>query len=649
MCHKMTVTKVTMPASLMRTHHFAGTQWVGGLLDPRRSLGIKVAWLVCGLSLGFAVIAAVWLGSMTREGLLQQHCRQLALDADQLANTLDQALGTRVQSLQTIAAILGTNADFTVPQAARTVLAQLRSTYPEMAWIGFADSTGTVVASTDRDDEGRQATSRRWFQQGVQSLYIAESVGQATGEPHGAGDAAGRARDIDIAVPIGNAPARPVGVVDARLDGNWLQGLAVEMRRALRQQGAPEALILDRDHRVLVGPEEAVGKAWQVEASHAIEPVDAAATAPGQGAATPTVRLERLADGRMIIAAAIEPRTRGVLSALGWTFQLIEPAARADQRADRLWSQIVWVCLAMGSVAALAGVAISRRLTRRLALLSRSVDAVGSGTESRIAVPGGVDEVSRLGLAFSGLLDALQKEKAALGELSADLERRVATRTREVERLARESRYAAVVRERLKIARDLHDTLAHSMMAMLAEVRLLKKLHDRDPAALAAELAHAEQVAHEGLIEARASITKMRFNPVRDVGLGAALADSLKRFSERTGLPVETDFDPTAASFAEETAEAVFRIAEEALRNIERHANASTVKAALRHVGAGQLALSIEDDGIGFDTDGVNTGHYGLVGMREQAQLIGARLAIRSEPMKGTLLHLEFSAGVDTA
>ncbi len=278
--------------------------------------------------------------------------------------------------------------------------------------------------------------------------------------------------------------------------------------------------------------------------------------------------------------------------------------------------------------------------------LSRSVDAVGSGGARRIAVPPGADEVSRLGRAFANLLGALQREREELGALSAELEQRVTLRTREVERLARETRYAAVVRERLKIARDLHDTLAHSMMAMLTEVRLLKRLYARDPASLADELARAEQVAHEGLIEARASIAQMRFNPVRDAGLGEGLAEALKRLGERTGMQVDMDFDPKAASFAEEAAEAAFRIAEEALRNIERHANATRVMVALRCIGDGAFALSIQDDGAGFDTGAPHDGHYGLVGMREQAQLIGARLALHSAPAAGTTLYLEFGPGV---
>jgi signal transduction histidine kinase len=177
-------------------------------------------------------------------------------------------------------------------------------------------------------------------------------------------------------------------------------------------------------------------------------------------------------------------------------------------------------------------------------------------------------------------LDALHQERTELLSLSGQLERRVAVRTREVERLAEESRYAAIVRERLKIARDLHDTLAHSMMAMLSEVRLLRKLEVYDPKLLREELARAEEVAHEGLNEARTAITQMRVNAVRDTGLGAALGKAFGRFIDRTALSGEFAADPEAASFGDERAETLFRMAEEALRNVERHAMATCGSAA---------------------------------------------------------------------
>jgi signal transduction histidine kinase len=79
---------------------------------------------------------------------------------------------------------------------------------------------------------------------------------------------------------------------------------------------------------------------------------------------------------------------------------------------------------------------------------------------------------------------------------------------------------------------------------------------------------------------------------------------------------------------------------EEALRNIERHAGASRVRVALRSADAAHIELQIEDDGVGFDPSQPRPGHFGLVGLREHAQLIGAQLDIKSSPDVGTILSL---------
>ena len=242
----------------------------------------------------------------------------------------------------------------------------------------------------------------------------------------------------------------------------------------------------------------------------------------------------------------------------------------------------------------------------------------------------------RLGRAFANILDDLQRERAELKTLSDELERRVAFRTREVERLAQESRHAAVVRERLKIARDLHDTLAHSMMAMLSEIRFLRKLQSYDPAALPEELAHAEEVAHEGLKEARNAIIQMRASTVHEMGLGPGLAAAFDHFIDRTGLAGDFAADPEAARFGDDRAETLLRMTHEALRNIERHARATRATVRLRMTDPSHLELSVEDNGIGFDPSASSSGHYGIVGLREQAELIGAVLRIDSWPNAGT-------------
>jgi signal transduction histidine kinase len=323
---------------------------------------------------------------------------------------------------------------------------------------------------------------------------------------------------------------------------------------------------------------------------------------------------------------------------VGWQVQLSEPKEQAYQRANALAVRILWISICLGAATSLIGAIGARHLTNRLRRLTRSAVAVGRNEFARIEVPKGRDEVAQLGAAFAKVLDDLRQERSELLTLSSELERRVAVATREVERLAEESRYAAVVRERLKIARDLHDTLAHSMMAMLSEIRLLRKIQVHDPAALPEELARAEEVAHDGLNEARTAIAQMRVNAVRDTGLGAALAKAFDRFIDRTGLTGEFTAEPQAARFGDERAETLFRMAEEALRNIERHAMAARVIVALATIDETHLSLQIADDGVGFEADLPRPGHYGLIGLREQAQLIGAELKIDSSPNRGATL-----------
>jgi signal transduction histidine kinase len=119
----------------------------------------------------------------------------------------------------------------------------------------------------------------------------------------------------------------------------------------------------------------------------------------------------------------------------------------------------------------------------------------------------------------------------------------------------------------------------------------------------------------------------------------------VNRFAERTGLEVCFTADPQAASFADARAETMFRIAEEALRNIDRHAQAKSVAVTLKDLGNRMIELSITDDGVGFDPAALQPGHYGVLGIREQAQLIDAELELRSAPGAGATVHVRLRVG----
>jgi nitrate/nitrite-specific signal transduction histidine kinase len=119
--------------------------------------------------------------------------------------------------------------------------------------------------------------------------------------------------------------------------------------------------------------------------------------------------------------------------------------------------------------------------------------------------------------------------------------------------------------------------------------------------------------------------------------------------SSATGFQrLNTRNAPHAASFADSRAEVVFHIAEEALRNTDRHAHAPHVDVALRDCDDASIELSIEDDGIGLDTASPHPGHYGLVGVREQAQLIDAERSLASTVQRGTSLRLRVGHNAKT-
>jgi signal transduction histidine kinase len=582
-------------------------------MDPRRSLVAGIIWLVVALAASFAVAASLWAGSVAREIVVQQHVRRLALETDQLSSDLSQAVGMRLAAVRAADASAGPAALFR----------RLVAAYPDLGWIAVADDSGSVIAGNAAMHLGASVSTKAWFSQGLKGPWIgliedAESTRNAP-------------LLGDLSAPLSDASGHIIGVIGAHLTWRWASSDVQRLSSTLDLHGAAQMLVLDGAGVVVVGPRELRNAPWHgapLDESPPIEPV---------GSNTP--HFERLPAGAAVLVARAPVSVGDPKGAL-WQVQLSEPKELVYQRANALALRILWISICLGLATALLGALGARHLTNRLRGLTLSAAAVGRNEIARIEVPGGRDEVAQLAGAFAKILDDLRQERGELLALSSDLERRVAIRTREVERLAEESRYAAIVRERLKIARDLHDTLAHSMMAMLSEVRLLRKLQVHDPGSLPDELARAEEVAHAGLNEARTAIAQMRVNAVRDTGLGAALSKAVSRFEDHTGLRVDFDLDAEAARFGDERAEVIFRMAEEALRNIERHARATQVRIMLRSADTDHLQMQIEDDGVGFDTSRPQPGHFGLIGLREQAQLIGADFEIRSAPDQGTMLRL---------
>jgi signal transduction histidine kinase len=209
------------------------------------------------------------------------------------------------------------------------------------------------------------------------------------------------------------------------------------------------------------------------------------------------------------------------------------------------------------------------------------------------------------------------------------------------------ARYAASIeqlsisRERNRLARELHDTLAHSLSALTLQLEAVNALWEVDSTAARKMLARADETSRTGLTEARRSLQALRATPLEQYGLAFALREMAESAAQRADLDLELDVPELAINLPPHIEQALYRIAQEALENVVRHARAQKIRLQLHYSGA-EIELRIADDGIGFMPEQVNPNgtHWGIAGMKERATMLGAELHIQSLPRRGTHLSL---------
>ncbi len=204
------------------------------------------------------------------------------------------------------------------------------------------------------------------------------------------------------------------------------------------------------------------------------------------------------------------------------------------------------------------------------------------------------------------------------------------------------SQFEAVLAERNRMAREIHDTLAQSFVGVSVQLELASQLlaQSQIPAAHQ-QLDRTRSYVRDGLAEARRSIWNLRAITAQH-SLPTRLTNLIER-SNTEHLKAAINIGGTYRSLAPEVEDEVLRIAQEALTNTARHAQATQVSVDLRYHST-RLTLTITDDGRGFETTDNSLaakGHFGLQGMRERAAQINAQLTVESEPGKGTIITLD--------
>jgi PAS domain S-box-containing protein len=216
--------------------------------------------------------------------------------------------------------------------------------------------------------------------------------------------------------------------------------------------------------------------------------------------------------------------------------------------------------------------------------------------------------------------------------------RDISERERLERELRRQAGELAGSEERAHLARELHDSVTQALFSMTLVARSVELLLERDPEAARTQLAQLRELQREALAEMRALIFELRPGNVEQDGLVRALRTHSAALQGRIGLPivVESELDERLPLEIEET---LYRISQEALHNVVKHAAARQVRLDIGRTRQG-VRLRIQDDGKGFEPAAVPDGHLGIAGMRARAAKIDAVLECRSEPGRGTTVEV---------
>lgn len=210
----------------------------------------------------------------------------------------------------------------------------------------------------------------------------------------------------------------------------------------------------------------------------------------------------------------------------------------------------------------------------------------------------------------------------------------------EHKRAERQAQQLAVLEERQRLARELHDSLSQALFGISLGCHTALTWLDRNRDKVVEALGYALSLADAGLTEMRALIFELRPESLVLEGLVSALTKQADAVRARNGIDVKTDLC-TEFDAPLETQEALYRIAQESLHNIVKHAQANHVTVKL----AGDeesVQLEVSDDGVGFDPARLHAGHLGLLSMRERAERLGGTFEIESAFARGTRIRARF-------
>jgi signal transduction histidine kinase len=323
--------------------------------------------------------------------------------------------------------------------------------------------------------------------------------------------------------------------------------------------------------------------------------------------------------------------------------ELLAPVHAAERR-------IVIATPIVAAIAFFFAWGAARSLTQPIAILTSAAERIAGGELSREIPPLGEDEVGRLGRSLETMREKLSEAFERDRRVQEELERRVTERTRDLLTLTRELKdrderrarlLAKFIRaqeeERKRIARELHDETCQTVatLSVAADAALA-----RPPVPDRGRLLEMKALADRALSEVHRVIYDLRPSVLDDLGLAAAVRWLGERHLPPLGIAFRCEIEGLDERLPVEVETAVFRVVQEALMNVVRHARAETVLIQMERRDH-QLEIEVEDDGRGFEPESVTTPEssgrgLGLLGIRERVELLGGKVTIDSAPGQGT-------------
>jgi ligand-binding sensor domain-containing protein/two-component sensor histidine kinase len=200
------------------------------------------------------------------------------------------------------------------------------------------------------------------------------------------------------------------------------------------------------------------------------------------------------------------------------------------------------------------------------------------------------------------------------------------------------AKFAAVLEERNRMAREIHDTLAQSFVGIALQLKAVENAMPDAPDKVEQHLALAQSMVSHSLVEARRTVWNLRSQALETNDLATAFSDTARQMTEGSAVVTEVRVSGESRRLPSRIENNALRIGQEALTNAIKHAEPKHVLIELDFEAA-NLQLRVKDDGRGFDTEGMLAtadGHFGLLGMRERAEHCGGRLRLSSRPGEGT-------------